>query len=168
MKSADKKLLDIARQELPALMADTIVQSKSGWDVFKNYNIVKNNNDFAVYERGTKIGDFSNTRTALSWCIASKRNKINMANQILNLERNKQRLLSHVTCLKQLAKQSKTTDMHDLLTIKIIAEDSRINSIETELNKYVSLAKYWQIQGFNNETARTITSKTNTTTRQSF
>jgi len=165
VKSADKKLIDIARQELPALMADTIVQSTSGWDVYKKYSIVKNNNDFAVYEHGSKIGDFSNTRTALSWCIASKRNQINTANQILNLERHKQRLLSHVICLKQLAKQSKTTDMHDLLNIKINAEDLRIDSLEIELNKYVSLAKYWQIQGFNNETARTIISKTNTSTR---
>lgn len=161
MKLVDNKLISLVKKELPALMPSVIVKNDDGWIVFNKYHLYKESESlYSVYSNGDHVGDFGSTKVALTWCIASKKNKIMMANQILSLEKNKQRLITHLDCLQKLAQRAKTVESYDIIFAKITAQKVHINSVETELNKCVSLAKYWQIQGFSYETSRTINSKT--------
>jgi hypothetical protein len=53
------------------------------------------------------------------------------------------------------ADQGRNEDFYEIVNIKIQPKVSQFNLVNSELEKCVKSAKYLQIRGFNNETART-------------
>ena len=92
----------------------------------------------------------------MSWCTADSKGHYNLSNIILVLDRKKQVLAADIYCRKTLGERGRTEAFYEIINIKIQPKIDLYTSVTAELEKCVNQAKYMQIRGFNNETARTI------------
>jgi hypothetical protein len=90
----------------------------------------------------------------VAWCIADKNRQYNLANEIQHLDFTLLRLRNDIETRSSQARKSYGTFWE---TVSAKAEHKRLQSqqIENELTKCINSAKYWQLRGSNNETART-------------
>ena len=91
----------------------------------------------------------------MSWCTADHRCHYNLSNTILVLDRKKQALAVDIYCRKAQADKGTTEDFYEIVNMKVQPKIDHFNSVNSELEKCINQAKYIQIRGFNNETART-------------
>lgn len=152
----EQKLERFAEKEFRRNMHKLIVQEDDGnLIVFGRYQIREHNEEFFVSTYTSQEIEFSSKRTAMSWCIADYKNQIKLANNILTLDRKKRLLSADIYCRKTLADRSRHCEFNDLVITKIQNKVINYRVVNSELEKCVNLAKYLQIKGFNNETART-------------
>ena len=152
----EQKLERFAELEFRRNMHNLIVHIDDGsLVVFGRYQIEERNHEFTVKTFTRDPIEFSSKRTALSWCIADYKNQLKLANNILNLDRKKRLLSADIYCRRTLAERSRHHDFNDLVNTKIQTKISNYQAVNSELEKCVNWAKYIQIKGFNNETART-------------
>ena len=121
---------------------------------FGKYHIWPRQNKFVVETWDQEIHDFANKKTALSWCIADKVNHLNLARDILNLDRKQQILESDINVRKQLGRRCRKEEFAEIVNTKLQPKIDQHKSVVRELEKCIDSAKYIQIRGFNNETAR--------------
>lgn len=152
---AFKKLQRIIAADIPFIKKNFIFDIGNDYDAFGDYYISKTDIGYTVHKQTVLIGDFTTTRTALSWCIADKQKQHTLADNILVLDARNRELTHDLHVRSQLIKSIKSAEKRDFLQIKIIHRKDRLKQVEDQLDKCVGLAKYWQQQGFNNETART-------------
>lgn len=96
--------------------------------------------------------------------MADCHNRLNLAQNIKILDQKKQILEADIYCRRTTAERGKTQDFYETVNTKIQPKLDRYNSLTAELEKCLNSAKYLQIRGFNNETARpsgTTSRKTN-------
>jgi hypothetical protein len=98
---------------------------------------------------------FSNKKTALSWCVADKYCQYALANNIKILDQKRQLLSADVEHHRRQLISTKNNDFADTVAAKLSVKASKLATINTELEKCIKTAKYFQIRGFSNETART-------------
>lgn len=152
----EQKLERFAEQEFRRNMHNLIVQEEDGnLVVFGRYHIIEDRQKFFVQTYTSEPVEFSSKRTAMSWCIADHKNTLKLANNILNLDRKKRLLGADIHCRKTLADRSNSSEFNELVTVKIQNKINNYRAVNSELEKCVNQAKYIQIKGFNNETART-------------
>lgn len=152
----EQKLERFAEQEFRRNIHTLIVEDDDGsLVVFGQYQITQKNHCVVVEMLSRDSIEFSSKRTALGWCIADYKNKLKLANNILTLDRKKRLLGSDIYCRKILADRSKRHEFNDLVATKIQPKIRNYQAVVSELEKCVNQAKYIQIKGFNNETART-------------
>jgi hypothetical protein len=153
----DQKLERWAEKELLRNIGTMIVDDDHGGIVaFGKYYIHSIDYVFQVNTWDREIHNFSTKRIAMSWCTADKYQQYNLANTILVLDRKKQTLAADIYCRKTLGEHGKSESFYEIINIKIQPKMDQYNSVSNELEKCVNRAKYIQIRGFNNETARTI------------
>ena len=71
------------KQMLPAL----IWQNDDGeYEAFGKYRIVPQNPGYCVYINDDEQGFFNSTRTAISWCVADKYKRYNLARDLLTYD----------------------------------------------------------------------------------
>lgn len=157
MSYSFNKISDLARQELPKLLDNVILEDDNGWKVFNEFKLERSGSGFLVKQYLRKIAIFSNKRTALSWCILSKKNRNQDAAKLEHLDSYKLRLLNQIDCLRRQLLEIKDYNLQELVYSKLISEESKLEQTKLELDKCVNLAKYCQLQGFYNETARSST-----------
>jgi hypothetical protein len=150
-----KKLQDIVSADLPELERNSIIRDGKDTLVFGRYRIIPQNGMFQVLRRSDAIGEFSSTRLALSWCIADKYQKFSLANDIIRFSRQQNFLTADLRVRSTLSKNIRHPQWRENVEIKLQNKKYQLQHIEFQLDKCVSLAKYWQLRGFNNETART-------------
>ena len=97
---------------------------------------------------------FANKRTAISWCVADHVNHLNLANQILNLDRKQQILHNDIHCRQSLGTRCRSEDFAEIVNTKMQPKVDQHRMVTSELEKCINSAKYIQIKGFNNETSR--------------
>jgi hypothetical protein len=79
-----------------------------------------------------------------------------LAYALQNLDQERLRIAADVFVRESLLKQIKDPERREITYIKITAKKQGLRAVENRLAKCVSLAKYYQIRGFNrDETART-------------
>ena len=88
-----------------------------------------------------------------------------LANEILSLENKRLTVDADLYVRTQIVKRIKDVERLEYLQIKLTHRREKLKHIKLQLDKCVSLAKYWQLKGFNNETARTGRQPTNRTNR---
>ena len=77
----------IFRQEFRSLMDQMIFQNDNGeYEAFGHYVIRPESEGYRVSCAATDVGVFTNTRHALSWCIADKNQSYALARDLLNLD----------------------------------------------------------------------------------
>lgn len=149
-----QKLIDLARQELPALAENLIVQNEVGYRVFDRFDIVREDNLYSVSHNGQDCGKFGSTRTALSWCIAEKYQQYNLAIEILQLDQRSTWAKQCIETRENLARRGQN-DFHNTVSTKLQHRRAVKHQIDIELEKCIKRAKYLQNRGFANDTQRT-------------
>ena len=143
--------------ELDQLKKNIIYCNDGQYHVFDQYTINKQSTDtYLTYKQHQDPKSFSALRFALSWCIADKYGKLDLAADILNLDQQRCTILNNVKVRQKLAKKIQDPVRKEIVELKIANKKHGLVQVENQLTKCVNLAKYWQIKGFNcDETART-------------
>lgn len=153
----DQKLERFAEREFRRNLAHMIVEDTTGgYVVFGKYHIQQqHNHGYLVSTETSQVHCFDSKRNAVSWCVADKYNQINLAATILNLDRKKQSLAADIQCRQGVGRRSQSDHFYEIVNMKVQPKLSLLSSVSSELEKCVNSAKYMQIRGFSNETART-------------
>lgn len=153
----EQKLEKFAERELKRNIDSLILDDADGGIIaFGRYHIEPVDTRFQVSTWDRVIHCFSSKKIAMSWCTADKYNHLNLSNMILILDRKKQVLAADIYCRKAMGDRGRTELFYEIINMKIQPKIDLYSSVVTELEKCVNQAKYMQIRGFNNETARTI------------
>ena len=152
----DQEFERMLKQEFKDIVPNLLWQNDLGeYEVFGRYRIVPMRPGYQVFCSATDVGIFSNTRHALSWCIADKYKAYNLARELLTIDNKLQCLTQDIATRANLADRSKKFEFRDTIGMKLETKIIRKKQLENQLTKCVSWAKYCQQRGFNNETART-------------
>lgn len=108
-----------------------------------------------VRKHGDIVGTFFNLKNAVSWCVAERYHRVALAFEIQNLDNALSRLSNDVTASQSLLKRARDPDTRLVVRIKMEHNHSKLTNIQYQLDKCVKRAKYCQLQGFNDEIART-------------
>ena len=156
MTSKDQKLEQWAERELERNMHKMIVSDPhGGYVAFAKYHIQPTGQGYMVRTWSDEIHEFGSKRAAISYCVADNNNRINLATQIRVLDTKQQILTNDLRCRQAQCNRARTQDFYDTVEAKILPMASRLEAVNNELEKCVNMAKYIQIRGFHNETART-------------
>ena len=141
---------------MPNLIKNAIVPNDNGYLIFGKWAMKKHNtNLYKVICNGNICGDFGSAKSALSWCIAEKYGQHQLSLDIRRLEDQRLIMSADIEVRTILADKMKTQLCWETASYKLEHKKDQLNQIESQLDKCVNLAKYWQIRGFNNETVRT-------------
>jgi hypothetical protein len=144
------------RKEFPKIITNLIFPNKDGsFEVFGRYVIKKENSVCRVYCSDADMGVFTSTKTALSWCIATKFANYNLARDILILDNKLRSLTNDINTRANIADRSKSSVFRETVETKLETKIIHKKQVEQQLTKCVNYAKYYQQKGFNNETVRT-------------
>jgi hypothetical protein len=162
----DQELEAWVRSELRTIMPNFIWCNDAGeYELFGKYRIVSNRPGYTVYCQANPVGEFSSTRTAVSWCVADKYRNYNLAREIYNTDLRLTAVGNDVFVRAGVANRSKRADFRESIDIKLESKIIRKKELEKQLDKCINLAKYLQQKGFDNETARSSRNGTNKTSR---
>jgi len=162
----DQELEAWVRSELRTVMPNFIWRNDSGdYELFGRYRIVSNRPGYTVYCAANPVGEFSSTRTAVSWCVADKYQNYNLARDILRTDNRLTAVANDVFVRMGVASRSKRPEFRESIDTKLETKIIRRKELEKQLTKYVNLAKYLQQKGFENETARSSRTTANKTSR---
>ena len=155
-----RKLEAFAERELINLADNLVLEDGDRYFLFGRYDLEKTDHAVSVADRNTPVGMFGSTRTAVAWCVADKFKQINTARRIQQLDQERTRYINDINIKRLMMSRSTNYEFTDTVSVKIAQQQRQHRAIETELSKYVNLAKYWQYRGFNNETQRTSSTQT--------
>ena len=156
----EQKLEQWAERELARSIGNMLISDEQGGVVaFGKYYIKPDKTGCSVRTWDREIHNFTTRRVAMSWCSADQHQHYNLANSILVLDRKKQALAADIYCRKTLGERGRHESFYEIINMKLQPKIDQYNSVSNELEKCVNQAKYIQIRGFNNETARTIGSQ---------
>lgn len=154
------------RKEFSDLMPNVIWENDAGvYEVFGHYRIVPESFGFRVFCSATDVGIFSTTRSALSWCIADKKQAYNLARELKELDNKLAALNNDITVRTAVAERSRRWEFRDPVATKLETKIIRRKQLENRLAKCIAWAKYSQQRGFINEAQRTGRGQPNKTNR---
>jgi hypothetical protein len=164
--NVDKEFERALRDELKDVLPNTIFQNENGsYSVFGKYRIEPAHPGYLVYCAATEVGTFTQTKSALSWCIADKFQAYNTARDILELDIKLGTMTRDIAVRTAIAEHSNKWEFSDIIGTKLETKIIRKKKVENELTKCINWAKYIQQRGFNNETVRTGRNPSNKTSR---
>ncbi len=150
------KVVRWAESEIAKYLHDLIlIEPNQTLSVFQHYKLIPGKKSTGVYEKNHIRGTFRDTRTALSWCVAQKFRRLDLAKQIQHLDSEYRTLLQDIELRKQLAFRSRHLPFRDAVLTKLQPKLQYHSTIDLQLEKCIRLTKYLQRKGFQNETART-------------
>jgi hypothetical protein len=151
-----QKLEKFADRELKQLQHKLIVSDGTGgYTAFGKYRIIPKKEHVVVQVKNNETVIFGSKRVAMSWCIADRLQRYQLARNIQLLDNKRQSLAADIYCRQQLANHSRNIDFSESVNTKIQRKIDYFNMLDSELEKCLNSAKYWQLKGFANETART-------------
>jgi hypothetical protein len=150
-------LEQIVEPDLAQLKSKMILAHDNQYHVFDHYVIDRApDKTYRVARDRYTDKNFSSLPVALSWCIAHKRQDTVLAYAIQDLDQEYIRISNDVHTRETLLKRITDPDRREVTQLKITTKKDGLRAVENRLTKCVSLAKYYQIRGFNrDETART-------------
>jgi hypothetical protein len=142
-----------ARRSLHTMIID---DEKGGYVAFGRYQLKPTLHQVEVtVNNDSSVSVFSNKRTAISWCVADNYKQYGLAKIIKTLDHKKQALSADINYNKQVAHKGKNHEFQELVITKLESKVGHYSLVDRELEKCLNLAKYIQLKGFQNETART-------------
>lgn len=154
--TGQQKLEAFADRELPQLQDKLIIrQDQDTYLLFGKYRMCCGDNQVTVHSVTQPTEVFSNKRTAISWCVADKHNQRRLADSIRWLDSRRQSLVTDIRCRQQVARASRSGEFQTQVLTKLQHKIAQVVVLDAELEKCLNSAKYWQVKGFSNETART-------------
>lgn len=165
---AVNKLEKMLHNDIVQIQENAIFKSEHGYEVFNRYTVTKHNSYVKVLRGNKEAKIFSSTRNALSWCVADKYNQIKLADKIELLDQQRIRLHNDVSTAMAAAAKIKDYDFKEIVELKLDTKQRLLKKVEHGLDKCVTLAKYWQLRGFNDEIERTRRTASNKENRASL
>ena len=150
----EQKLEQFAATQTRAVLNNSIIPIDNGYLVFGRYVVQQQGSEFSVHHYDDLIGMFSSKKTAISWCIADRYKQYKLSFEIRTLDSKKSQLSADITTRRRLGELSKNSAATELIETKLEPKIRYYKSIKAELEKCVNSAKYLQLRGFSNETAR--------------
>ena len=139
------------RQMLPVL----VWQNEDGeYEAFGRYRIIPQNPGYLVYIHEDEQGFFNSTRTAISWCVADKYQKYNLAKDLLMFDNMLANINNDIFVRAGVANKTRDIKVKESIETKLEPKIIHKRALEQQLNKCVNWAKYLQQKGFANETSR--------------
>jgi hypothetical protein len=160
-----RRLQQVLEPELLQILPNSILPQDDGYLAFGRYLIKKDSNRWTVCQDRRDPREFGSARTALSWCIAEKNQQYHVSSQIQKLDQERSMLASDIDTRSHLQLKIRDAHLREAVDAKISNRKHRLHWVQTTLDKWVNVAKYWQIRGFNNETSRTGRSPSHRTNR---
>jgi hypothetical protein len=149
MQSLLQTEFDVASQNLIVKNAD------GGYHLFGLFDVHENQDMIEVFRGNTKLQEFTQLQLALSWCIAEKYQQNLLSLEIVRLHKDLVRLRNTTHALDVMTDRITDRDRRSVTRVKTEDSRYRLASVQNQLTKCVSRAKYLQIRGFNDEIART-------------
>lgn len=158
----EQKLDQFAEKEFRKIMPNLIIETHAGQHlVFGNYLINQSQQGCKLHRyNGDFVANFSSARSAISYCVADKFQKYNLARKIQNLDTKHSILANDIACARAQAATSSRAEFREMVHTKIAPKLTQHRAVSNELEKCINLAKYLQVKGFQNETARVFPSQT--------
>jgi hypothetical protein len=125
------------------------------YHLFGSYKIVTDNNEYRVLKLGTSLHSMKKMPSAISWCIADKINRHDMAITIKQLDFKLDRINNDLITRIGMAKRNNDAMLAEVIAAKIDFKLQQKREIESELRRCYKITKNWQLRGFNNELTRT-------------
>jgi hypothetical protein len=152
----EQKLEHFAEREIKRNIDSLIIPGENGGYVaFGKYFLKPSEEGVAVTNWDREVHVFMNKRHAISWCVADHNNRINLAIRILSLDAKKRIVNNDVQLRRSIAERSRSENFYENINLKLQPKIDVLNMLNNELEKCINSAKYLQIKGFANETART-------------
>lgn len=147
-----KKLDKFFEENSQILERIAIYEIAGGYCAFKDYNICKEAGEWKVTKNNNPCGTFNTVKNAMSWCIADKYSQTKLRDEISELVNKRHSVAIDLDVRSKIAKKlsKNNTSIED----KVQSRRYQLDAIDFRLDKCSNLAKYWQIQGFIYETAR--------------
>jgi hypothetical protein len=164
-QQAVQRLEKLLEQDLENLKNTAIIKDGSKFYAFDRYVIEPESRQYRVTKYSCDVGLFDSLRSATSWCIADKYNQIQLCMDLKRLDHHKFLLGSDIAAREALGRRTQDPIRREIVDAKLATKKTQLRAISEQLDKCVNLAKYWQIRGFNNETARTGRTASNRTSR---
>lgn len=149
-----QKLERFAHSHTRAALKKSIIPLDDGYLVFGQYVIKSSDNGFDVFQYDDRVGTFGSKKTAMSWCIAESCKQYQLSFEIQVLDSKKSQLSADISTRRRLGELSKHSNTAELIETKLEPKIRYYNSVKAELEKCINSAKYLQLRGFSNETAR--------------
>jgi hypothetical protein len=121
---------------------------------FGRYTIVKTTEGYQINRGITPTIKSCTGRVALSWCIADKYGKNQLAQELISLDTDIFRLQQDINVYKYHLNKTKEIERQYVLSDRLTESLARLKYKKDLLDKCLNSAKYWQEKGFNDETAR--------------
>ena len=107
-----------------------------------------------VSKDGFDIGEFRQTNSALSWCIADQNGHHEISIDIKYLDKKLSLLNDDVYLRLEMSKRVKDEDTKTNILTKLESKIRTKNELESRLGHYIARAKYWHQRGLQNEVKR--------------
>ena len=150
-----QRLEQLAQQGLDLVKHNMIWHENGRYHVFGEYELTMQGSYCIMQGTRHDIQRFSSVKNALAWCIANKYQRYDVSREILDLDQQRQISEADLEVRSHLARRCSDPARRETAQLKVEHRRRQLCYITDRLTKCVNLAKYWQIRGFNNETART-------------
>lgn len=152
----NKKVEIWAERELSKYMQHLIIPEHNRTiSVFGRFVVVPKQTGVRVYENRDLRAVLTDIRTAISWCVAQKYKRIDLAQRIEQLDQTLRTTIHDIQQRKRLAHRSRRLDFKNTVMTKLQTKIQYQSAVSQQLEKCIGLTKYLQRKGFQNETART-------------
>jgi hypothetical protein len=150
-----QKLSAWAEKEVPNHLDRMIIEENGIFFAFGRYVLKPSKGHCDVFDLDEHVKTFSSKRVAISWCVAHRLNLVEMAQEISNLDHTQRLLAQDITVRRALSERTARTEKKQIIQDKIASKAALHQGATKRLDNLISRAKYLQLRGFQNETART-------------
>lgn len=144
-----KKLFE--QNQLSNISKDIIYQNDDGtYVLFDIYTITKTINGYNVAKNKVhKEYRFCNAKNAIVYATLDKRNRINDAREVLELDRLLEDNIVKIEVYKKLSEGAKSLEARSIHLTKLNESVLKKKQINEKLEDYITEVKVWQSQKFN-------------------
>jgi len=133
---------------------NAIIRIDSAIRAFGKYTIIRNSKSFQVYRSATLAVEPSSSKVAISWCVADKYGKHSLAHDLITYDAEVERRQDEIMYYRNTLNCDQDTVLKSVVADRLAESMARLKYAQEQLDKCVNLAKYWQLKGFKDETAR--------------
>lgn len=148
--------------------SNAIIRVDSAVHAFGRYTIVRTARSFQVYRSATLAVEPSSSKVAISWCVADKYGKDSLAQELILYDQEVERRSDEIMYYRNTLAHGQDAVQRFVAADRLNESQVRLKHAQEQLDKCVNLAKYWQLKGFKDETARIGIKNQNTTKPQSI
>lgn len=144
-------LIELRKQSRNFIRRALFTGSEKEWVIFDDYKLVQEGNVVDAYKFSKYVSAFSGKQTATAWCILDSNGKKDDARSLKYHDGKRIHFVNNIRFLRNQLSNCHDFDTKEIINAKITNEEHRLNSTKKQIDKLISLAKYFQRRGFKYE-----------------